>query len=80
MVKELKRASSLWLKTKGPEFQDFTWQNGYGMFSLDSTQVGSVRQYIAGQEEHHLQVSFQDELRQFLRKNEVSFDERYLWD
>jgi putative transposase len=80
MVKELKRASSLWLKTKGPQFHDFAWQSGYGMFSLDSTQVESIRQYIAGQEEHHRQVLFQDELREFLRKNDVPFDERYVWD
>lgn len=80
MVKELKRASSLWLKTKGPDLGDFAWQNGYGMFSTDSSQTESVRKYIASQEEHHRGVSFQDELREFLRKNELPFDERYVWD
>jgi REP element-mobilizing transposase RayT len=80
MVKELKRGSSLWLKTKGPELQDFSWQNGYGMFSIDFSQIEPVRKYIAEQEEHHCKISFQDELRQFLQRNDIRFDERYVWD
>ena len=80
MVKEVKRGSSLWLKNKTPELHDFGWQNGYGIFSIGFSQVAAVRQYIAGQEEHHKKVSFQDELREFLKRYEVEFDERYVWD
>ena len=80
MVKEAKRGSSLWLKTKGPDLQDFAWQNGYGIFSIGSSQIPSVRDYIARQEEHHRRVSFQDEFRQLLRRYEIEFDERYVWD
>jgi hypothetical protein len=42
--------------------------------------IESVRQYIAGQEEHHRRVSFQDEFRQFLKWYEIECDERYVWD
>jgi REP element-mobilizing transposase RayT len=80
MVKEVKRGSAVWLKTKGPELHDFAWQNGYGIFSIGFSQVETVRDYIARQEEHHWQVSFQDELREFLRRYEMEGDERYLWD
>jgi len=80
MVKEVKRGSTLWLKTKTPDLHDFGWQNGYGIFSIGFSQVAAVRQYIAGQEEHHKIVSFQDELREFLKRYEVEFDERYVWD
>ena len=80
MVKELKRGSSLWLKTKSPDLKDFAWQNGYGIFSIGHSQIESSRRYILGQEEHHRQVSFQDEFRQFLQRYEVKFDERYIWD
>jgi putative transposase len=80
MVKELKRGSSIWLKTKGAPLQDFSWQSGYGIFSVSFSQVESVETYIAGQEEHHRKVSFQDELRQMLRLNKINFDERYVWD
>src|SRR5450755_3755473 len=47
MVKEAKRGSSLWLKTKGPELQDFAWQSGYGIFSIGHSQVETVKDYIA---------------------------------
>jgi hypothetical protein len=80
MVKEIKRGSSLWLKIKSPDLHDFAWQNGYGIFSIGNSQVEALRSYIAGQEEHHRKVSFQDELREFLKKYEIDFDERYVWD
>jgi len=80
MVKEVKRGSSLWLKTKGTDLHDFAWQNGYGIFSIGFSQVEAVRQYIAGQEEHHRKVSFQDEFLEFLKRYEIEFDERYVWD
>jgi putative transposase len=80
MIKEAKRGSSLWLKTKGPGWQDFAWQNGYGIFSVGFSQIGSVRKYIANQAEHHRKTSFQDEFRQLLRRYEITFDERYVWD
>jgi putative transposase len=80
MVKETKRGSSLWLKTKSPDLRDFAWQNGYGIFSVGFSQVETVRQYIAGQEEHHRKVSFQDEYREFLKRYEIEFDERFVWD
>ena len=66
LVKEVKRSSSIWLKTKSPDLHDFAWQSGYGMFSIGFSQIESVRNYIATQEEHHRKVSFQDEFRQLL--------------
>ena len=80
IIKEVKRGSSLWLKTNTPDLHDFAWQNGYGMFSIGFSQVETVRNYIVGQEAHHRTVSFQDELREFLKRYEIQFDERYVWD
>jgi REP element-mobilizing transposase RayT len=80
MVKEVKRGSSIWLKTKAQELHDFAWQNGYGIFSIGFSQIETVRNYIASQEEHHRKVSFQDEFRELLRRYEIEFDERYVWD
>ena len=68
------------VKTKNPDLHDFAWQNGYGIFSIGFSQIESVRDYIAGQEEHHRKVSFQDEFRQLLKRYEIEFDERYVWD
>jgi putative transposase len=80
MVKEMKRSSSLWIKTKGSEFGDFGWQNGYGIFSVGFSQIDAVREYILNQEEHHKKVSFQDEYRKLLERYAIPFDERYVWD
>jgi REP element-mobilizing transposase RayT len=80
MVKEVKRASSLWIKTKDAKLQDFHWQNGYGAFSIGFSQIPPVKSYIAEQEQHHLRISFQDEYRELLIRYHVEFDERYVWD
>ena len=80
MIKEVKRGSSLWMKTKSPDLADFAWQNGYGIFSIGFSQIESARDYIAGQEKHHHKMSFQDEFRQLLRRYKIEFDERYVWD
>jgi REP element-mobilizing transposase RayT len=80
MVKEVKRGSSLWIKTIAPGLHDFAWQNGYGIFSIGFSQVEAVRKYIAGQQGHHGKVSFQDEFRELLRRYRLEFDEQYVWD
>lgn len=80
MVKEVKRGSSLWIKTRAPALADFAWQGGYGAFSIGASQIEAVRKYIAGQEEHHRRISFQDEIRTLLKRYGIDFDERYVWD
>jgi len=79
-VKELKRVSNGWLKEQGRNYADFEWQGGYADFSVSQSNLEQVKQYIASQEEHHRQITFQDELRALLRKHEIEFDERYVWD
>ena len=79
-VEDLKKASSKWLKTMGPEFVGFAWQTGYGIFAVSESNVEPVREYIAKQREHHQKKSFQDEYRQILERHRIVFDERYLWD
>jgi REP element-mobilizing transposase RayT len=80
LVKEVKRGSSLWIKTKAANMQEFSWQNGYGMFSIGFSQIPVVKEYIATQAEHHRRISFQDEFREILRRYEVEYDEGYVWD
>jgi putative transposase len=79
-VKELKRVSNLWLKERDRDYADFEWQGGYADFSVSQSNLEPVKQYIAGQEEHHRKMSFQDELRVLLRKHEIEWDEKYVWD
>ena len=80
LVKEVKRSSSLWIKTRAPEFADFAWQSGYGVFSIGHSQIEEVRRYIESQEEHHHKLTFQDEFRRLLQRYELTFDEAYGWD
>ncbi len=79
-VKELKRASSLWIKQRNPTSGAFAWQSGYGVFSVSSSALDQVSKYIANQEQHHQKLTFQDEYRAFLRKHDVAWDERFVWD
>ncbi len=80
VIGQLKRGSSEWLKTQGDIYAGFYWQNGYGAFSVSHSRLNEVSAYIRGQREHHQRLSFQDEFRAFLRRYEIEFDERYVWD
>ena len=78
LIDRIKGSSSKRLKEKG--IHGFAWQNGYGAFSVSEWQVAAVTAYIANQAEHHRQFSFQDEVRQLLKRHHTAFDERYVWD
>jgi len=78
LVKNLKTSSTRILKGKG--HNDFSWQSGYGAFSVSQSAKESVFSYIAKQEIHHRKINFQDEFRALLDKHGIHFDERYVWD
>ena len=77
-VKELKRASNIWLKERSRDYLEFAWQGGYANFSVSQSNLERVKRYIANQEEHHRKIGFQDELRALLRKHQVKWDEKYI--
>jgi REP element-mobilizing transposase RayT len=80
LLEEVKKQSSLWIKTVSPCYSNFYWQDGYGAFSVSPSGVERVVNYINDQEEHHISNTFQDEFRGFLKIYEVEYDERYVWD
>ena len=80
LIEQVKKDTSKWLKTKGGNLRKFYWQGGYGAFSVSQSQVPSVKKYIAEQEKHHRRMTFEEEFRSFLRKHEMEYDERYVWD
>jgi len=79
-LRVIKSNSSGWIHDTFSDQKLFGWQDGYGAFSVSSSAMSDVERYIAGQEEHHRRISFQEEFVEFLRKNEIEYDERYLWD
>ncbi len=80
IVGDIKRNSSKWIKTKGGMLAKFEWQDGYSAFTVGHTQLDVIKQYIANQKEHHKKTLFEDEMREFYRKYEIPFDEKYVWD
>ena len=80
VLEEVKKSSSKWLKTKGPMLAKFSWQGGYGAFSVSESNVPAVRKYIESQEEHHRTKTFKEEYLAFLEKHGVEYDVRYVWD
>jgi len=78
VLKDLKSSSSKWVheELKKPLF---SWQEGYGAFTLSASQIEVVKNYIANQEEHHRKKTFQEEYIEFLKQSDVEYDERYLW-
>ncbi|GHT17636.1 hypothetical protein FACS189429_2150 [Bacteroidia bacterium] len=79
LLEEVKKESSKWIKTKGKQYEKFYWQDGYGIFSVNPSEIETVVEYIENQEEHHRKRTFQEELLAFLKKYNVEYDERYLW-
>lgn len=71
--------SSKWIHETFPEQKLFSWQEGYGAFSIGISNVDETIKYIENQENHHKEIGFQDEYLNFLRKNNVEFDVKYLW-
>ncbi len=80
LLEEIKRPSSKWIKLKGKEYQKFYWQNGYGAFSVSQSNVKEVVSYIERQKEHHKKYSFQEEFIKLLKRYQIEYDERYIWD
>lgn len=78
VIRHIKTGSSQWMKQQLG--CDFSWQAGYGTFSVASSQKATVIKYIQTQESHHRVVTFQDEFRTLLKRYEIAWDERYVWD
>jgi putative transposase len=72
----LKANSSKWMGEQGKEF---SWQEGYGAFSVSSSNLDQVIRYIRSQETHHRKTSFEDEFRALLRKHGVGYDPIYVF-
>jgi len=80
LLEEIKKDSSKWVKARGRRYGEFYWQDGYGIFSVNPSEIEKVVKYIDDQCEHHKRYTFQEEFLAFLKKYKVEYDERYLWN
>ena len=79
-IQLIKGGSSHWIRDTFPDMPEFAWQEGYGAFSVSVSYLADTIAYIENQEEHHRHKSFQDEFLAFLKKHDVAYNEKYLWD
>lgn len=80
LVRDIKTASSKFIREKKFIPYSFNWQEGYGAFTYAHSQVDAVCKYVLNQEEHHRTKTFKEEYLEFLKKFEVEYDEQYLFD
>ena len=78
VLRDLKANASGWMHDVFPELKDFSWQRGYGAFTVSASNVAKVQDYIARQKEHHQKQSFRDEFIEFLKANGIEYNEKYI--
>jgi putative transposase len=78
-MSKLKSGASKWVH-EDLRNERFAWQTGYGAFSVSKSNTDEVYQYIANQEEHHRKTSFQDEFVALLKRHEIDYDPKYIWE
>jgi len=80
LVREVKKASNDMINENKLSKFKFNWQEGYGAFSYSHSQIDNVAKYVMNQKEHHKKQSFKEEYIDFLKKFEIEFDAKYLFD
>ena len=80
LIEHIKTETSKWTKKASIKALSFSWQKGYGAFSISQSNLDAVLDYVERQEEHHRRRSIQGEFQELCKKNEVPIDERYVWD
>jgi REP element-mobilizing transposase RayT len=80
LMEQIKSASSKWINEKKFMRGKFLWQDGYGAFSYSKSQIDHVVKYILNQPEHHKKKSFRDEYILLLKKFDIAYDEKYLFE
>jgi hypothetical protein len=78
IMRTVKSNSSAWIREHFNP--DFRWQTNYTSLSVSESLVPEVKRYIAGQREHHRTMTFKEELIEFLKRNNIPYDERYIWE
>ena len=80
LVRDIKNNSSNFINEKKLVTGKFSWQEGYGAFSYSHSHIQNVYDYILNQEEHHRTKTFREEYIDFLKKFEIEYNEKYLFE
>jgi REP-associated tyrosine transposase len=79
-VREIKEESSEWLRKKDKRLKKFSWQSGYGVFSISPIHISALYRIIENQDEQHKNESYQEEFRRILNRYDLVWDEDSVWD
>lgn len=80
IVRDIKNNSTNFINDNKLVRGKFSWQQGYGAFSYSHSHINKVYDYILNQEEHHKKKTFREEYLELLKKFEIPYDEKYLFD
>jgi len=80
LTRDIKANSSKFINNKQWVAGKFNWQDGFGSFSYSKSQIDGVIKYILNQPEHHKRKTFKEEYLYMLQKNEIAYDDRYLFE
>jgi len=78
-VQLIKGGSSKWIHDTFSTLRKFSWQQGYGAFSISVSDIERTIKYIENQKRHHAKKDFREEFVQFLRKHNIPYDERFVF-
>ncbi|MEP6746175.1 MAG: IS200/IS605 family transposase [Bacteroidota bacterium] len=79
-IKEIKVESNIFINEKKWTNKKFSWQDGYGVFSYSHSHIDRVVKYVLNQENHHHKITFREEYIGLMKKFEISFQEKYLFE
>jgi len=79
-IGELKGSSSKWINEKKLYDGHFSWQAGFGAFSVSESQINKIARYIEYQKKHHKIKSFKEEFIAILEKHNIQYDPIYIWE
>jgi len=79
-IKLIKGGSSHWIHQIFHDLQNFAWQIGYGAFSVNHSDIPQIINYIKYQKKHHAEQNFKNEFLVLLKKHEINYNEKYIWE
>jgi len=80
ILKKIKANSSKWINKQQKINGRFSWQLGYGIFSVSESQLPNTIKYVGNQKEHHHRATFKEEFIRFLEKNGIQYDLEHIWE
>jgi putative transposase len=80
LMRDIKRSSAIFINNEDRSYLKFSWQEGFGAFTVGYRELDHVYKYILNQEEHHVGKNFREEYLHILKENGVEYNSEYLFE